>query len=274
MTKISKLQSLSIPDDNDLLLIVDVDCIGKSKSRKITVSNLLTNAQGIKGDKGDTGATGADGLSAYQIAVSLGYSGTESQWIASLKGDKGDTGAAGATGAKGDKGDTGAAGATGATGAKGDKGDTGVAGANGTTLLYRQPGASVHTGSGNYVTIATVTINPSDISAKALLKYRALMKFLNAATTRNIRLVCNNVTIASTSLTSASFLELQADIHFRTGLVFVSCISRWNSSIYIPGGMVEDFANFNIVQTLQLQIQANSGSTQNIFYTSSLEVSK
>lgn len=41
-------------------------------------------------------------LSAYGIAVSHGYTGTESEWLASLKGDKGDTGA---KGDKGDKGD-------------------------------------------------------------------------------------------------------------------------------------------------------------------------
>ena len=63
-----------------------------------------TGAKGDKGDKGDTGEKGADGAngvngkSAYQIAVDNGFSGTESEWLASLKGDKGD---------KGEKGDTG-----------------------------------------------------------------------------------------------------------------------------------------------------------------------
>ena len=36
---------------------------------------------------------GASGQSAYQLAVSLGFSGTEAQWLASLKGDPGLTGA-------------------------------------------------------------------------------------------------------------------------------------------------------------------------------------
>lgn len=75
-------------------------------------------------------------LSAYAIAQKHGYTGTESEWLASLKGDKGDTGAQGIRGekgAKGDKGDTGAKGDKGETGAqgiqgeKGDKGDTGAA---------------------------------------------------------------------------------------------------------------------------------------------------
>lgn len=43
----------------------------------------------LKGDKGDLGTTGD---SAYDLAVDLGYMGTEEQWIASLKGVKGDQG--------------------------------------------------------------------------------------------------------------------------------------------------------------------------------------
>jgi hypothetical protein len=53
--------------------------------------------QGTQGLKGDTGLAG----SAYDIAVLLGFSGTQTEWIASLVGAKGDTGA------KGEKGDTG-----------------------------------------------------------------------------------------------------------------------------------------------------------------------
>ena len=44
---------------------------------------------------------GADGKSAYDIAVDNGYTGSQSQWLASLKGDKGDKGDVGATGAQG-----------------------------------------------------------------------------------------------------------------------------------------------------------------------------
>lgn len=62
-----------------------------------------------------------DGQSAYALAVQLGYTGSESAWIASLKG------------AKGDKGDTGAQGPRGATGATGPQGPTGAMGARGPT---------------------------------------------------------------------------------------------------------------------------------------------
>ncbi len=50
-----------------------------------------------------TGTPGADGLSAYQIAVNAGFTGTESEWIASLKGAQGDQGI---QGEKGDPGDS------------------------------------------------------------------------------------------------------------------------------------------------------------------------
>lgn len=67
-------------------------------------------AKGDPGEKGEPGAPGkdgadgvdghdgADGKSAYLLAVEHGYSGSESEWLASLKGEKGDTGAAGKDG--------------------------------------------------------------------------------------------------------------------------------------------------------------------------------
>ena len=84
-----------------------------------------TGPQGLKGDTGDTGpqgatgpagATGADGDSAYQVAVTNGFVGTEAQWLASLIGPQGPQGI------QGPAGDTGATGATGATGPQGPAG--------------------------------------------------------------------------------------------------------------------------------------------------------
>jgi hypothetical protein len=74
---------------------------------------------------------GASGASAYEIAVSNGYSGTEAQWLASLVGATGAQGATGSTGATGAQGPSGATGSTGATGATGP----GVA-SGGTTGQY------------------------------------------------------------------------------------------------------------------------------------------
>jgi len=74
------------------------------------------------------GTTGVPGKSAYELAVEQGYSGTVTQWLASLVGPAGPQGPAGATGATGPKGDTGAAGPQGIAGPKGDTGDTGPQG--------------------------------------------------------------------------------------------------------------------------------------------------
>jgi len=58
----------------------------------------LSGSQGIKGEKGDTGDTGEkgdpgdQGLSAYQVAVNAGFSGSVNQWLTSLVGAKGNKG--------------------------------------------------------------------------------------------------------------------------------------------------------------------------------------
>lgn len=103
-------------------------------------------ADGAQGPKGDPGDAGAEGLSAYEVAVTNGFAGTEDEWLVSLEGadgvagPKGDTGPAGADGAPGPKGDTGPAGADGVAGPKGDTGDTGPAGADGAAGPKGDPG--------------------------------------------------------------------------------------------------------------------------------------
>lgn len=78
-----------------------------------------TGATGPQGPVGETGAqgpageAGTDGKSAYELAVANGYSGTLTEWLASLKGEQGP---AGTQGEKGNDGATGAAGATGPAG--------------------------------------------------------------------------------------------------------------------------------------------------------------
>ena len=95
--------------DNDLFLIVD-DGEARLLRRSTFQAWMLDNVQGEKGDTGAQGLQGAagangkdgingtNGLSAYQIAVSNGFIGTEQQWIVSLKGATGATGATGANG--------------------------------------------------------------------------------------------------------------------------------------------------------------------------------
>lgn len=70
-------------------------------------SEFVLSIKGAKGDKGEKGEKGTDGTngvngkdgtngddgaSAYEIAVSGGFVGTEAQWLESLHGEKGDTG--------------------------------------------------------------------------------------------------------------------------------------------------------------------------------------
>ena len=84
---------------------------------------VVVGKDGPKGDKGDSGANGvdgSDGKSAYEIAVNNGFTGTETEWIASLKGEQGIQGPKGERGIQGPKGD------------KGDSGVNGVDGQNGT----------------------------------------------------------------------------------------------------------------------------------------------
>lgn len=54
--------------------------------------------EGLPGVQGLPGKTGADGASAYQIAVAAGYTGSNTQWLASLRGTDGAPGIQGANG--------------------------------------------------------------------------------------------------------------------------------------------------------------------------------
>jgi hypothetical protein len=48
--------------------------------------------QGIPGATGSSGSTGSNGISAYQVAVNNGFTGTEQQWLTSLAGANGQDG--------------------------------------------------------------------------------------------------------------------------------------------------------------------------------------
>ena len=100
----------------------------RAEKASTSAANAATNA--VKQAK-EAGTF--DGQSAYALAVQLGYTGSEAEWIASLKGAQGPRGATGATGPQGPRGATGATGPqgpqgpTGATGARGETGASGVA---------------------------------------------------------------------------------------------------------------------------------------------------
>jgi hypothetical protein len=64
-------------------------------------TSSTSGANGADGADGAPGAPGAPGQSAYQIAVTNGFVGTEAAWLASLQGAPGAPGATGANGAPG-----------------------------------------------------------------------------------------------------------------------------------------------------------------------------
>ena len=80
---------------------------------------------------------GLPGKSAYELAVENGFTGTESDWLASLKGSQGLQGEQGIQGERGEKGEQGIQGVQGVQGPqgiqgeKGEKGETGAAGVDG-----------------------------------------------------------------------------------------------------------------------------------------------
>lgn len=101
--------------------------------------NIVKVNVGFRGLPGSgQGGNGQRGESAYEVAVRLGYVGTESQWLTSLHGVDGRDGAKGdqgERGAQGERGLQGTAGAPGLDGAKGDQGERGLQGTPGTAGL-------------------------------------------------------------------------------------------------------------------------------------------
>ena len=94
---------------NDRFVVVD-DGDARAMPKTVFESWIANNVQGergeqgvagrdgINGTNGQDGEDGSDGLSAYQVAVSLGYTGTQKEWIASLKGATGSSGNNGSNG--------------------------------------------------------------------------------------------------------------------------------------------------------------------------------
>ncbi|MDE5768652.1 MAG: collagen-like protein, partial [Oscillospiraceae bacterium] len=92
------------------------------------------------GSAGESGKDGADGLSAYEIAVQNGFTGSASDWLASLQGEKGDKGDPGEQGIQGIPGEKGNPGERGLQGEKGEKGDPGEPGKQGEKGDPGEPG--------------------------------------------------------------------------------------------------------------------------------------
>jgi hypothetical protein len=93
----------------------------------------LTGPQGIQGPAGLNGANGQDGLSAYQIWLNSGNTGTEAQFLTSIQGAQGPIGLTGPAGPQGAAGVNGTNGIDGAQGPQGIQGPNGINGIDGAT---------------------------------------------------------------------------------------------------------------------------------------------
>ena len=91
----------------------------------------LNGRDGIDGKDGINGKDGENGLSAYEIWLNQGNTGTETDFLNSLKGDKGEQGERGLQGEQGIQGIQGEKGDTGDTGERGTDGKDGTNGADG-----------------------------------------------------------------------------------------------------------------------------------------------
>lgn len=112
-----------LPVTSSLLDNILVPVERNSVAHHITLKQIKDyTLDGISTGGGGTGNGGADGKSAYEIAQENGYTGTVTEWLASLKGPTGDTGATGATGPQGPPGTPGTDGADGSPGPAGQDG--------------------------------------------------------------------------------------------------------------------------------------------------------
>ncbi|WP_422659110.1 collagen-like protein [Paenibacillus sp. EC2-1] len=74
---------------------------------------------------GGDSSEGIAGLSAYEVAVEHGFTGTEEEWLISLIGPAGEAGPQGDKGETGPQGDKGEKGEVGPSGPEGPKGEAG-----------------------------------------------------------------------------------------------------------------------------------------------------
>ena len=107
-----------------------------SGTNSFDLKNGKTGPAGETGSQGPKGDSGEAGKSAYEVAVSEGYSGTVTEWLESLVGPQGPKGETGDTGATGQRGETGATGPQGPAGSDGSDGKDGcIVTVSGTSLI-------------------------------------------------------------------------------------------------------------------------------------------
>jgi hypothetical protein len=103
----------------------------------------LAGAQGPQGEpgpQGPAGANGQDGLSAYEIWLAEGNTGSQADFLAGITGPQGEQGPVGLTGPQGPQGEQGPIGLTGAQGPQGIQGEQGIQGIQGPAGPQGEPG--------------------------------------------------------------------------------------------------------------------------------------
>lgn len=98
---------------------------------------------------------GPPGMSAYEVALSNGFAGTEEEWLASLHGERGKAGPAGPAGERGPQGEQGDPGIQGPAGAAGRDGADGKDGKDG--IDGRDGVSATHSWNGTVLTITSAS---------------------------------------------------------------------------------------------------------------------
>lgn len=108
--------------------------------------------QGDQGPQGEQGQAGADGDSAYDVAITNGFVGTENEWLSSLIGADGEQGPQGEQGSQGIQGEQGI------QGPQGEQGPQGIQGEAGTGITFKGQVDSDPSGSGDVTLSDGVTV--------------------------------------------------------------------------------------------------------------------
>ncbi len=96
-----------IPWSGELFLKVEVDLTGDESFVELGTTRLQSVPLAlfaVDGNEGPQGEPGADGLSAYELWLAEGNTGTEADFLAAMKGEKGEQGEPGEAGPQGNPG--------------------------------------------------------------------------------------------------------------------------------------------------------------------------
>lgn len=107
-----RVKGITVDEDNDMGFInYTLELNNVMLEQEIKMSQSIERLSMYSGNDvlanpggSSSGGSGSSGLSAYEIAVKNGFTGTEAEWLASLVGPEGSQGTIGATGADGQDG--------------------------------------------------------------------------------------------------------------------------------------------------------------------------